>query len=165
MGENNWREAIKEQLIRLDSPLKQATIIAYIEQRIKGQSYDTPQFWARPETCARSTWNKWKRDDAVFNEVLVATWNIATDFRSGEAADAITEAVLLLQLNAPDFAQAVVDLATGDFVKDDTKLRAALAGLDRASEMTAQKSEVYVPGLDEALEKIWGNEEKVDEVE
>ena len=79
MGENNWREAITDQIIRLDSPLKQATVVAYIEQQIKGQPYDTPQFWARPDTCSRATWNKWKRDDAVFNEVLAATWEIATD--------------------------------------------------------------------------------------
>lgn len=158
MAESDWRSEIKEQLQRLDSPLKQSSVIAYIEQKIKGQSYDTFLFWQRNDTCARSTWNKWKKDDPVFNDVLAATWSIATDFRATGAADALTEAVLTLQLNAPDFAKSVVDLAVGDGVKDDVKLRAALAGLDRASAMTAPKSEVFIPGLDDALDRIWGND-------
>jgi hypothetical protein len=165
MDETTWRQAITDQIIKLDSPLKQTTVVAYIEQRIMGLPFDTSAFWKRPDTCSRAAWNKWKRYDSVFNEVLTATWEIAVKYRSQEAANAITEAVLTLQLNAPGFAQKVVELAIGDGpIKDDIRLRAALAGLDRASEMTAQKAEVHVPGLDEALDKIWGNEAGSDAV-
>lgn len=163
MEEKSWRDAIKQQLGRLNTPLKQATAVAYIGRKIAGRPYDTYDFWARPETCSRSTWNKWKRYDPEFNSVLDAAWAITTEHRNDEATKAIAEAVLTLQINAPAFASEVVDIAINGNAKPETRLRASLAGLDRASAMTAPKSEIEVPGLNDAMERIWGKKDSEDE--
>lgn len=156
MDNEDWQIKVKEQIDLLDSQLKANTVIAWLEQKVMGRPYDTFDFWKRADTCARSTWNKWKTHDSQFNDVLDRTWEIARDNRSSQAATAITDAVLMLQLNAPAFAEQVVEIATGTY-KAEVSLRAALAGLDRASALTAEKQVVDIPGLDDAMELIWGN--------
>lgn len=160
-----WHSAIAAELARLTSPLQIKTVTAVITARLTGEPYDTEVFWDRPDTCSRSTWNKWKKYDDTFNGVLDRAWSIAKSWQTQEATNAIERASTMLQLAAPDMAQGVITLAsgkdeTGRLVKHADRLRALLSALDRASSSTAPKGQVEVRGLDEALARIYGDEEE-----
>lgn len=157
MQDVTWQQAIAAELSRLDSLLKQSTVEAYIQQRLLGQPYDTDAFWGRADTCARSTWHKWKKHDPAFTDILEKAWAIARGYRAAEAAEAITEAVLTLQLHAPDMASRIIQLAADPDA--GVALRAATAALDRASKLTAPKgTPVTIHGLDDAIERIYGHD-------
>lgn len=161
---NGWHSAIVDELAKLSSPLQVKTVTAVITARLVGESYDTEAFWKRPETCSRSTWNKWKKYDDTFNQVLDNTWSIAHNWQTQQATDAIERASTMLQLAAPTMAQGVITLASGKdergrLVKHADRLRALLAALDRASSTTAPKGQMEVRGLEEALSRIYGEEE------
>lgn len=154
-AKTDWRKAIKSQLLRLSSPKQMDTVTAIIERRILGQSWDTEEFWQRPDTCARATFNKWKKYDPDFTNILDAAWGIAREYRAESAAAAIDEAVLTLQLSTPLFVERVIKIAKSH---DETiALRAAFGGLDRASSLTATKSEMSIPPeIGHMIEKIYG---------
>ncbi len=154
-AKTDWRKAIKSQLLRLSSPKQMDTVTAIIERRILGQSWDTDEFWQRPDTCARATFNKWKKYDPDFADILDAAWGIAHDYRAETATAAIDEAVLTLQLSTPLFVERVIKIAKSH---DETvALRAAFGGLDRASSLTATKSEMSLPPeIGHMIEKIYG---------
>jgi len=158
------RAALAAELTKLETPKQISTVTAVIMARLTGESYDTDAFWQRPDTCARSTWNKWKTQDR-FNAVLDSALTIAQGWQSAEAAAAIERASTMLQLSAPQFAQGVISLASGKDesgrrVRHSDRLRASLAGLDRASSKTANKGQMEVRGLDEALSRIFGDDER-----
>lgn len=163
---DDLRAALAGELTKLDTPKQISTVTAVIMARLTGESYDTDAFWQRPDTCARSTWNKWKTQER-FNAVLDSALTIAQGWQSAEAAAAIERASTMLQLSAPQFAQGVITLASGRDesgrrVRHSDRLRASLAGLDRASSKTANKGQLEVRGLDEALARIFGDEEEAD---
>ena len=165
---NGWRQAIAGELTKLTSPLQVKTVTAVITARLLGESYDTEAFWKRPDTCSRSTWNKWKKYDETFNQVLDKAWTIAQTWQTQEATEAIERASTMLQLASPQMAQGVIALAsgkdeTGRLVKHADRLRALLAALDRASATTAPKGQVEVRGLDDALARIYGEEDDSEE--
>ncbi len=154
-AKTDWRKAIKSQLKQLNSGLKIGVVTLIIERRILGQPWDTDEFWKRPDTCARSTFNNWKNQDPLFEQVLDAAWEIAREYRAETATAAIDEAVLTLQLSTPLFVERVIKIAKSH---DETvALRAAFGGLDRASSLTATKSEMSLPPeIGHMIEKIYG---------
>lgn len=158
-----WKQAIAAELARLDSPIKISTVTAYIQRKVHGLPYDTADFWEQEDTCARSTWNKWKKHDPVFMDVREKCWEIATGYRNETAAAAIADAVQTLQLAAPAIASRIVEIATerSSYHADKAvTLRAALGALDRAHTLTASKgTPVTIVGLDDAIEKIYGRED------
>ncbi|MBK8989273.1 MAG: hypothetical protein IPM39_24950 [Chloroflexi bacterium] len=165
LNATGWHSAIAAELGRLTSPLQVKTVTAVITARLNGEPYDTDAFWGRPDTCSRSTWNKWKKHDRAFNSVLERAWDITKSWQTEEATNAIERASTMLQLAAPDMAKGVITLASGldergRLVKHADRLRAMLSALDRASSTTAPKGQVEVRGLEEALARIYGDEEE-----
>lgn len=69
------RLAAAEELRKLSSSGQQRVnqehvIIAAAISRIFDGGYDRPEFWQRPDTCARSTFNKWKKQQPEFTAVF-----------------------------------------------------------------------------------------------
>ncbi|MBK8129296.1 MAG: hypothetical protein IPK53_10385 [bacterium] len=133
-----------------------------------------PAWWGNPTTPKRfgngqkpapvPPGTNGKKYDDTFNQVLDNTWSIAHNWQTQQATDAIERASTLLQLAAPTMAQGVITLASGKdergrLVKHADRLRALLAALDRASSTTAPKGQMEVRGLEEALARIYGEEE------
>jgi len=153
-----WYQEAEAELRRLNGHWKQrTTIMAIIDQELLGSGYDSPLFWKKPGTCARSTFYKWKEQDQRFTQVLKNVRTIAAQWQTAEAVIAISQARLKLQLASPIFADKVIQLAA-KAMGENTQLRAALAGMAIASEETAPKGAgtVKVDGLDDALERIYG---------
>ena len=137
----HWIITASDELCRLDTALKQSTAIAIAENKMLGHATDTAEFWHRLDVCARSTYNKWKKDDPIWQEVLDNVILLAMKHRTIKALEGVDEAATLLQINAPAFAQAVIQIAQGGYgVKPSTQLQAAFGGLDRASVLTADKT-------------------------
>lgn len=151
----DWRKSIKKHLLNLASPLQVDTLTAIIERRINGQSWDTKDFWGQVNTCSRATFNKWKKQDPIFVATLDAAWEIARQYRAETAAAAIDDAVLSLQLATPQFVAQVIKIANSS--DEGIALRAAFGGLDRASTLTAKKSELALPPeIGQMMDKIYG---------
>lgn len=151
----DWRKAIKKHLLNLTSPLQVDTLTAIIERRINGQAWDTADFWKQDHVSSRTTFNKWKKHHPTFDLTLDAAWEIARQYRAETAAAAIDDAVLSLQLATPQFVAQVIKIANSP--DEGIALRAAFGGLDRASTLTAKKSELALPPeIGQMMDKIYG---------
>lgn len=134
----------------------QSTLYAYCEAQINGQPYDTAAFWGRKDTCARSTWFKWKQAYPEYAELLHEAAAKTLAWRNDIATDAVQEAVVILQLGAVEAARRLVAL-TQTARSEHVQLGAANSVLDRADRATAPKDNTLaIPGLEDAIEKIYG---------
>lgn len=112
---------------------KRATIMAMLTTEILGQRME----WGRPDVCAKSTWyDKW-RHDPLIRDVMDKVRETIIDARTREAAQAVDEALLIIQEQAPAAAAAIVNLLRSH---DESQRRlAAESILNRASTATAEK--------------------------
>ena len=140
------RRAAAEQLNKLSSTGQQRAnqeqvIIAAAISRIFQGGYDRPEFWKRPDTCARSTFNKWKQQQPEFTAVFESVCKLAKDWRSQQALDSLEEAMTLLQLHTPESAWKMIQIMrTGDSEQVQQRM-AAKDILQHASKETAEKGQ------------------------
>lgn len=155
---SRWKQTIKQILLQMNSQLQIETAAAIIERRVAGLSWDTPAFWEQPGIAARSTFNKWKKDDPNFSQLLEEAWQVAQHYRADVAADAVDAAVLTLQAAAPLFVKTVVEVSQN--TKDQrAALAAAFGGLDRASKLTASKAPDALPAdIQVIVDFVYGGE-------
>jgi hypothetical protein len=139
---------------------KEATILGIIELGLMGEGYDKPEFWGRGDTAARSTYMKWRQDDPRFVNCLEECRKIAREWRSQLTTDSVEDALVILQLKSPEAARKIADLVTDENPR--VALDAATRLLDRASVQTGKKATQTIawPGLDEQLEKVYGDDEE-----
>lgn len=136
----------------------QSTLYAYCEAKVNGQPYDTDVFWGRKDTCARSTWFKWKKSHPAYTELLRQAAEKALAWRNEVATEAVQEAVIILQLGAVQAARQLVTL-TQAARSEHVQLGAANSVLDRADKTTAPKDNTLnIPGLEDAIRQIYGSE-------
>lgn len=127
--------------VGLSRTKQEGVIVAIAGRYAIGQSYDTPEFWKRADTCARSTYSKWRKQDPEFVAALEEAKGVVSDWRVQQASDVVEEALLKLQLATPDFVDRIIQIAqTGE--NEHAKLQAAFGGLDRASKRTAPKAQM-----------------------
>jgi hypothetical protein len=121
--------------------------------------YDKPEFWKNPAVAARSTFMKWRKHDEDFVRVFDAICDLARTWQSSLAAESVEEALTVLQLHAAEAAWKTVDIMrTGDSEQVQQRM-AAKDILQHASRETAEKGPAHqLLGLDEVLEKIYGDE-------
>lgn len=120
---------------------QESVIIAIASLYATGQGFDNPAFWKRADTCARSTYSKWRKYDPDFVAALEEAKGVVSDWRMQQAADVVEEALLKLQLSTSSFVDRIIQIAsTGE--NDHVKLQAAFGGLDRASKLTAPKTQL-----------------------
>lgn len=146
---DGWKNTIRAELARLNGVQherkKKDTLIALIDANMAGNSEET--VWGRGDTCARSTWHdKWKRDPLIA-DVLDRARRLAHDWRDGLAANTLAQAAELLALESYASVEKAAHLR--DESEDDrVQLQAAFGILDRASALTAAKSDVSSNRLD-----------------
>ena len=158
------RQAAAEQLKALTSTgaqrvSQESVIIAAAISRVFFGGYDRPEFWKRPDTCARSTFNKWKKHQPEFTAVFEGVCKLAKTWKSQQALDSLEEAMTILQLHTPESAWKMIQIMrTGDSEQVQQRM-AAKDILQHASKETAEKGPSHqLLGLDEVLEKIYGDE-------
>ena len=140
------RRAANEHLRKLSSTGQQRAnqeqvIIAAAISRIFQGGYDRPEFWKRPDTCARSTFNKWKKQQPEFTAVFEGVCELAKTWRSRQALDSLEEAMTLLQLHTPESAWKMIQIMrTGDSEQVQQRM-AAKDILQHASQETAEKGQ------------------------
>lgn len=128
---------------------QESVIIAVASCYTTGQGFDNPAFWKRSDTCARSTYSKWRKHDPDFVAALEAAKQVVSEWRVQQAADVVEEALLKLQLATPEFVDRIIAIAKhGE--NEHARLQAAFGGLDRASKRTAPKVQM----LDALLQYI-----------
>ena len=127
--------------VGLSRSKQEGVIVAIAGRYAIGQGYDTPEFWKRSDTCARSTFNKWRKHDPYFVVALEAAKQVVSDWRVERAADVVEEAVIRLQMATPDFVDRIIQIAKGG-ENEYAQLQAAFGGLDRASKLTAPKTQL-----------------------
>ena len=124
--------------VGLSRSKQESVIIAVASCYATGQGFDNPAFWKRSDTCARSTYNKWRKHDPDFVAALEDAKRVVSDWRVEQAADVVEEALLKLQLATPEFVDRIIAIASrGE--NEHAQLQAAFGGLDRASKRTAPK--------------------------
>ena len=127
--------------VGLSRSKQESVIIAIASCYATGQGYDNPSFWKRSDTCARSTFNKWRKHDPDFVAALDGAKQVVSDWRVQQAADVVEEALLKLQLATPEFVDRIIHIAkSGE--NEYAQLQAAFGGLDRASKRTAPKNQM-----------------------
>ena len=139
---------------------KEMCLIAMIELFVVGDGYDNAAFWKREDTPARSTYMKWRKQ-GNFVPVLEECREIAIRWRTQQTAVSVEEALVLLQLKAPDAAKKLIKLVEN--ASDGTALKAANSILDRASKDTGKKAQISVPGIEMALDKVYGDDDDDEE--
>lgn len=150
-----WIDHITPQLKQItghNSTKKRQTITAVLLAEAEGQPID----WNRKDICSRSTWYEvWKHDPDI-QSCLAGCREVISDTRSVAAAETVARALLKLQNAAEQAADTLVALLSD---KDSAQRRhAANSILSKASKHTADKegSDLELPGLDEAIERIYG---------
>lgn len=142
---------------------QESTILAIVDRQAAGEAFDTAAFWLRSDTAARSTYKKWRQHDTAFVSALELARTAVRDWQADQAITAVEDALLKLQLATPDFVNKIIKIAK-ESENDFAALNAAFGGLDRAHKNTAPKTQdVEIPGLDSALEKIYGDEPEDDD--
>jgi hypothetical protein len=143
----DWFDTAAAELDRLTGVhvgKKRATILALVDARISGRSEET--VWSLPETCNRSAYYKWRKEDPIFFDVLTKVTGLARTWKDGAALRALAQAAERLALASPvAVARAIAMLQSGD---DRIVLQAAFGILDRAGVETAVKSRQEVTGKD-----------------
>ena len=124
---------------------KKDTLIALIDANLTQTSEE--EVWKRGDTCARSTWHdKWKKDPLIA-DVLECARRLAHNWRDNLAATTLADAAELLALESYASVEEMVRLR--NFADDDrVRLQASTGILDRASALTAAKSDVSTNRLD-----------------
>lgn len=127
--------------VGLSRSKQESVIIAIAGRYAIAQGYDTPEFWKRSDTCARSTFNKWRKHDPDFVTALEEAKQVVSGWRVERAADVVEEAVVKLQLATPEFVDRIIQIVqSGE--NEYAQLQAAFGGLDRASKLTAPKTQL-----------------------
>ncbi len=117
--------------------LQEKTIIAIVWNIILTGGFDRPAFWQRPDTCAESTYKKWRKDDPSFVPVLETAVDAGWKWSTREATTAVQEALAIIKLAAPEAAQTMVNLMLNAEAEQQRRL-AADSILNRVEE-TAEK--------------------------
>jgi hypothetical protein len=161
------RLAAAKQLQQLSSNGQQRAnqeqvIIAAAISRIFEGGYDRPEFWKRPDTCARSTFNKWKKHQPEFTAVFEGVCDLAKKWKSQQALDSLEEAMTILQLHTPESAWKMIQIMrTGDSEQVQQRM-AAKDILQHASKETAEKGNepaIKIDGIEGILTKIYGKDD------
>lgn len=156
-----WYDAVRRHLDRLTGHWKQrTTIMQIIAAEAAGEGWDRDSFWGRSNTCARSTFYKWKAHDPIFTAVLDDCRQAVLEWRQGTAADAITKTVLMLKEQSPAVTQKLLEIILKGR-SEHAMVTAILGWLDRADLDTAVKQTHAIPASDinHALQQIYGDDE------
>ncbi|MBX3059328.1 MAG: hypothetical protein KF770_22895 [Anaerolineae bacterium] len=128
--------------------LQEKTILAIVWNIILTGGYDRAEFWRRPDTCAESTYKKWRKDDPSFVPVLERAIDAGWKWSTKETATAVQDAMAIIQLAAPEAAQTIVNIMLSGEHEGQRRL-AADSILNRVEE-TAEKGQANVSlSLDE----------------
>jgi hypothetical protein len=88
----DWFDTAAAELDRLTGVhvgKKRATILALVDARISGRSEET--VWSLPETCNRSAYYKWRKEDPIFFDVLTKVTGLARTWKDGAALRALAQ--------------------------------------------------------------------------
>ncbi len=169
MGLKNLRQRSRTALDKLTATdpssryLQESTLLAIVHSELMTGGYDRPDFWKRPDTCAKSTWKRWRDKYPELTAVLDELRQIIREWGSDMGTDAVAEAKTVLQLASTEAARTLVSIANSS---DDTNRRhAANSILDRADAATAPQANSSLPvdDINTILSKIYGERDSDDE--
>lgn len=139
---------------------QETTIMQAALHRTFFGGYDKDEFWKNPAVAARSTFMKWRKQDPDFVRVFTDICSLAQTWRSSLAAESLEEALTVLQLHAPEAAWKTVEIMRTGSSEQVQQRMAAKDILQHAGKETAEKGQSHnLIGLDDLLEKIYGDEE------